>query len=134
MAAAPVALTACLLDKQLSEPAGRAGLPSDARRRGNGPLEGDFLGAIGAHAPSELELLVAPWAEFTELCLAVRTEHVLRIDRLAAAGARPQLARGTARLRERLRLQLERPALRHRQRRPDDHVDEKPEDKQHPRT
>src|SRR5438128_1176202 len=67
-------------------------LTRDPRRRYR-TLERDFFGAVGADGPSQLELLVAPWAEFTELRLAVRAEHVLGVDRLATAGAGPQFAR-----------------------------------------
>src|ERR1700740_3590238 len=63
---------------------GFGSLASDPRRRYRA-LKRDFLGAVGAHGPSQLQLLVATWAEFTELGCAVRTEPVLRIDRLAAA-------------------------------------------------
>src|SRR6202022_4663421 len=93
----------------------------------------EFFGAVGADAPPQLELLVAARAEFAELRLAMRAEDVLGVDWLAAAGAGPQLARRAARLGEGLRLELQRPAFRHRQRWPNDHVDEQTEDRQHQR-
>src|SRR5438270_5637165 len=58
--------------------AGEPGSARDARRRDRA-LERDFLGAVGADAPSQLELLVAPRAEFTELRLAVWAEDILRV-------------------------------------------------------
>src|SRR5204863_825577 len=76
-------------------------------------------------------LLVAPRAELTELRLAVRAKYVLGVDRFATAGAGPQLASRATRLGQCLGLELERPALRHRQWWPDDHVDEEAEDWQH---
>ena len=63
----------------------------------------------------------------------MRAEHVLGIDGLATAGTGAQLARGTARFGKRRGLQLERSPLRHRQRRPDDHVDEQAEYRQQER-
>src|SRR5438445_625919 len=85
--------------------------------------------ANASDSPSQLQLFVAPWAEFTELGLAVRTEHVLRIDRLAAARAGPQLARRPAWFGQGRGLEFQRAPLRHGQRRPDDHVDEQAEDR-----
>src|SRR5207245_11670430 len=104
--------------------------PRDARCQDR-TLQRDFFGAVRAHAPSQFELLVAPWAEFTELGFAVRTQDVLRVDRFAAAGAGPQFARRSTRLRQSLRLEFQGAALGHRERRPDDHVDEETENWQH---
>src|SRR5207253_10916305 len=74
-------------------------LSRDARGR-DGSLEGNFFGAVGTDAPSQLELLVAPWAEFTELGFAMRAEDVLRVDGFAAAGTGSQLARRPTWLRQ----------------------------------
>src|SRR5712692_10020272 len=108
-------------------------LASDARRGDRPALERDFFGAVGANAPPQLELLVTAWAEFAELRLAMRAEDILGVDRLAAARAGPKLARRAARLGQGLRLELQRTTFRHRERRPDDHVDEQAEDRQHQR-
>ncbi len=63
----------------------------------------------------------------------MRAEDVLGVDRLAAARAGPQLARRAARFGQCLGLELQGAALRHRQRWPNDHVDEQTEDRQHQR-
>src|SRR5207302_6967978 len=101
--------------------------------RGDGPLQRHFLGAEGAHAPSQLQLLVAAGTELAELRLAVRAEHVLGVDRLAAAGAGAQLAYGPSGLGQGQGLQLQGATLGHGQGRTDDHVDEEPEDGQQER-
>src|SRR5437899_12030652 len=87
-------------------------------------VEAHLFRAVRAHTPAQLELFVAARAQLAELRLAVRAQHVLGIDWFATARTWAQLPDRTARLGQRLRLQLQRAPLGHGQRRPNDHVDE----------